>query len=88
MQPLKFPRSKKLLWPVIAGAFALSALVYYLLLPVAEVARVERGTAIAAVYGTVRIEPNLILPVHPQYSGFIRLTNTFADSSDANCTTL
>ena len=51
----------------------LLALVYYALLPVAEVAIVQRGTAISAVYGTVRIEPTLVIPVRAQNAGFIRL---------------
>ena len=34
-------------------------LIYFLSLPVAEVAAVRRGTAISAIYGTVRIEPTL-----------------------------
>lgn len=48
---------------------------YYLALPVAEVAIVERGAAISAVYGTVRIEPTFVLPVRAQNSGFIQLAD-------------
>lgn len=42
-------------------------------LPVAEVAIVRRGTAIAAVYGTVRIEPTVAIPLRAQNAGYIRL---------------
>ena len=49
------------------------AIVYFATLPVAEVALVQRGTAISAVYGTVRIEPSLVIPVRAQNSGFIQL---------------
>ena len=54
------------------------ALAYYAFLPVAEVAVVTRGTAISAVYGTVRIEPTLVIPVRAQNSGFIRLADPFS----------
>ena len=55
-----------------------AAIIWYLLLPVAEVAVARRGTALAAVYGTVRIEPTDVLPVRAQNSGFIRLADPFA----------
>ncbi|MBA2432791.1 MAG: efflux RND transporter periplasmic adaptor subunit, partial [Chthoniobacterales bacterium] len=45
--------------------------------PVAEVAPVQRGTAIAAVYGTVRIEPTVLIHVRAQNSGFVRLVEPF-----------
>ncbi len=61
-----------------AGLALLLALVYYALLPVAEVMIVRRGTAISAVYGTVRIEPTLVIPVRAQNSGFIRLADPFS----------
>ena len=73
MQPLKVPLSKNLLIAVIGGALALLAVIYFATLPVAEVAVVQRGTAISAVYGTVRIEPALVIPVRAQNSGFIQL---------------
>jgi hypothetical protein len=50
---LKFLQSKKLLATIGAGVLLVLALAYYLFLPVAEVAEVQRGTAIAAVYGTL-----------------------------------
>jgi RND family efflux transporter MFP subunit len=66
------------LW--IGGALLvlLFAIVWYLFLPVAEVARVQRGTAISAVYGTVRIEPAFAPHVRAQNSGFIRLAEPFS----------
>ena len=78
MQRLNLPRSKKLLWGIGAGLVLLIALIYYALLPVAEVMIVQRGTAISAVYGTVRIEPTLVIPVRAQNSGFIRLADPFS----------
>lgn len=78
MQPLKFPPSKKLLWPVALGTLLLFALAYYFFLPVAEVARVKRGTAISAVYGTVRIEPTFVIKVRAQNAGFIQFADEFA----------
>ena len=56
----------------------LFAIVWYFFLPVAEVARVQRGTAISAVYGTVRIEPAFAPHVRAQNSGFITLAEPFA----------
>jgi RND family efflux transporter MFP subunit len=47
-------------------------------MPVAEVAVVRRGTAIAAVYGTVRIEPSFVVHVRAQNSGFIQLADPFS----------
>ncbi len=63
---------KKLLWVGGPALLLLAVLGYYVFLPVAEVAPVRRGTAIAAVYGTVRIEPTFILNVRAQNSGFIQ----------------
>ena len=56
----------------------LVALVWYWFLPVAEVSVVRRGTALAAVYGTVRIEPTFVVHVRAQNSGFIRLADPFS----------
>jgi RND family efflux transporter MFP subunit len=47
-------------------------------MPVAEVVLVRRGTAISAVYGTVRIEPAFVVRVRAQNAGFIRLAETFS----------
>ncbi|MEY2438689.1 MAG: hypothetical protein QOI34_74, partial [Verrucomicrobiota bacterium] len=56
----------------------LVALIWYWVLPVAEVATVRRGTALSAVYGTVRIEPTFVVHVRAQNSGFIRLADPFS----------
>ncbi len=72
---MKVPRSKKLLWGIGAGAVLILAFARYQLLPIAEVAVVQRGTAIAAVYGTVRIEPTLVIPVRAQNAGLIQLAD-------------
>src|SRR2546430_15957692 len=47
-------------------------------MPVAEVVTVRRGTAISAVYGTVRIEPAFVVRVRAQNDGFIRLAEPFS----------
>ncbi len=56
----------------------LFAVAYYFLMPVAEVATVRRGTAISAVYGTVRIEPAFVVRVRAQNAGFIQLAEPFS----------
>jgi len=56
----------------------LFALTYYFLTPVAEVVTVRRGTAISAVYGTVRIEPAFVVRVRAQNDGFIQLAEPFS----------
>jgi len=48
------------------------------MMPVAAVASVRRGTAIAAVYGTVRIEPTFVVHVRAQNPGFLRLADEFS----------
>ncbi|HEV2045374.1 MAG TPA: efflux RND transporter periplasmic adaptor subunit [Chthoniobacterales bacterium] len=75
---MKLPESKKVLWGGGAVLVLLLFVAYYFLLPVAEVASVRRGTAIAAVYGTVRIEPAFVVHVRAQNSGFIRLADAFS----------
>lgn len=77
MQPLKLPPTKSLLWGV-APIVVVAAIVWYWLLPVAEVATVRRGTALSAVYGTVRIEPAFVVHVRAQNAGFIRLADAFS----------
>src|SRR5438270_8679102 len=54
------------------------AAIWYWLLPVAEVAAVRRGTALSAVYGTVRIEPAFVVHVRAQNAGFIQLADAFS----------
>ncbi|PYJ30620.1 MAG: hypothetical protein DME90_02750 [Verrucomicrobia bacterium] len=75
---LKLPESKGILWGIGAAVVLLFALAYYFLMPVAEVATVRRGTAISAVYGTVRIEPAFVVRVRAQNDGFIRLAESFS----------
>jgi len=72
LQPLKFRASKNLIIASIGAVLLIFAIIYFATLPVAEVAIVQRGTAISAVYGTVRIEPSLVIPVRAQNSGFIQ----------------
>jgi RND family efflux transporter MFP subunit len=78
LEPLKFPRSKNLIIAGIAAVLVIFAIVYFATLPVAEVAIVQRGTAISAIYGTVRIEPSLVIPVRAQNAGFIQLAEVLS----------
>lgn len=75
---MKFLPSNKLLWPIGAAVLLVLVLAYFALLPVAEVAEAQRGTAISAVYGTVRIEPTTMIRVRAQNTGFIRLAEPFS----------
>jgi RND family efflux transporter MFP subunit len=75
---MKLPESQRVLWVGVAAVVLICAVVYYyLIMPVAEVAVVRRGTAISAVYGTVRIEPAFVVHVRAQNGGFIRLAEPF-----------
>jgi RND family efflux transporter MFP subunit len=78
LQPLKAVPLRKLLWIGVPVLLGLAVLGYFAFLPVAEVAPVQRGTAISAVYGTVRIEPTFVIPVRAQNSGFIQLSDALA----------
>lgn len=78
MESLKFPRSKNLILAGIAVVLVIIGIIYFATLPVAEVAIVQRGTAISAIYGTVRIEPSLVLPVRAQNAGFIQLAEVLS----------
>jgi RND family efflux transporter MFP subunit len=78
LQQLKLPRSKKLIWISAAALLLVFSIFYFLALPVAEIAIVRRGTAISAIYGTVRIEPTLLVPVRAQNTGFIQLAETLS----------
>jgi RND family efflux transporter MFP subunit len=73
LQHLKLPRSKKVIWVAVAACLLVFSLIYFFTLPVAEVVVVRRGTAISAIYGTVRIEPTNVIPVRAQNAGFIQL---------------
>ena len=75
---LKLPESKTVLWIGAAAVVVLFAAAYFFLMPVAEVTAVRRGTAISAVYGTVRIEPAFVVRVRAQNDGFIRLAEPFS----------
>ncbi len=75
---MKLPESKKVLWGSGAALVLVFAVAYYSFMPVAEVAAVRRGTAISAVYGTVRIEPAFVVHVRAQNSGFIQLADPFS----------
>jgi RND family efflux transporter MFP subunit len=75
---LKLPESKRVLWGAGAALVLVFAVAYYFLMPVAEVAAVRRGTAISAVYGTVRIEPAFVVHVRAQNAGFIQLAEAFS----------
>ncbi|MFZ0916484.1 MAG: efflux RND transporter periplasmic adaptor subunit [Candidatus Udaeobacter sp.] len=75
---LKLPESKTILWGGAAAVVLLVALAYYFLMPVAEVVTVRRGTAISAVYGTVRIEPAFVVRIRAQNDGFIQLAEPFS----------
>jgi RND family efflux transporter MFP subunit len=72
---LKIPESKRLLWVAVVLLVLICAIAYYFFMPVAEVSVVKRGTAISAVYGTVRIEPAFVVHVRAQNSGFIQLAD-------------
>src|SRR5216110_972242 len=72
------PESRRVLWVGGAALVLVFAVAYYFLMPVAEVAAVRRGTAISAVYGTVRIEPAFVVHVRAQNSGFIQLAEEFS----------
>jgi RND family efflux transporter MFP subunit len=75
---LKLPESKTVLWIGAGAIVVLVAVAYFFLMPVAEVATVQRGTAVSAVYGTVRIEPAFLVRVRAQNDGFIRLAGPFS----------
>jgi RND family efflux transporter MFP subunit len=85
---LKFPRSKKLIWVTTTALLLVAGLFYFLTLPVAEIALVKRGTAISAIYGTVRIEPTLLVPVRAQNAGFIQMAESLSAGRGAIGTTV
>jgi RND family efflux transporter MFP subunit len=67
--------SKSFLAVVAVLGVLLFAAIYYLNLPVAEVEAVRRGTAVSAIYGTVRIEPAFLIHIRAQNSGYIQLSS-------------
>ncbi len=68
---------KQIGWLFIGVAILAAALtaIYYFNRPTAEVSRVVKGRAIAAVYGTVKVEWYFVQPVRSQNSGFIQLAD-------------
>ncbi|MEO6871039.1 MAG: efflux RND transporter periplasmic adaptor subunit [Chthoniobacterales bacterium] len=78
MQTLNLPISKRTLWISLALVALFVVLIFLWLRPVAEVEVVRRGTAISAVYGTVRIEPSFVNHVRAQNAGFIELADPLA----------
>jgi RND family efflux transporter MFP subunit len=78
LQFLNLPESRRVWWVVAALLIVICGVAYYFFMPVAEVAIVRRGTAISAVYGTVRIEPAFVVHVRAQNSGFIQLAEEFS----------
>jgi RND family efflux transporter MFP subunit len=75
---LKLSPSKNLILAGAGVALMIFAVIYFTTLPVAEVAIVQRGTALSAIYGTVRIEPSLVIPVRAQNAGFIQLAEVLS----------
>lgn len=75
---LKIADSRRVLWVAVALLILICGVAYYFFMPVAQVAVVRRGTAISAVYGTVRIEPAFVVHVRAQNAGFIQLADEFS----------
>jgi RND family efflux transporter MFP subunit len=75
---LKVLESRRFLWVLGTLLILICGVAYYFFMPVAEVATVRRGTAISAVYGTVRIEPAFVVHIRAQNSGFIQLAEEFS----------
>src|SRR2546423_10535641 len=69
---LKFPESKTVLWIGAAAIVVVFALTYFFLMPVAEVATAQRGTAISAVYGTLPMQPAVWVGGRAHKEGVIR----------------
>jgi len=78
LQSLKVRESRRVWWVIGALLILICGVAYYFFMPVAEVAIVRRGTAISAVYGTVRIEPAFVVHVRAQNAGFIQLAEEFS----------
>jgi len=72
------PESRRIWWVAGVLLVLVCGVAYYFFMPVAEVAVVRRGTAISAVYGTVRIEPAFVVHIRAQNSGFIQLAEEFS----------
>jgi RND family efflux transporter MFP subunit len=74
---LKLPATKNLILGAIPVVVIATA-IWFWMLPVAEVVNVRRGTAVSAVYGTVRIESAFVVHVRAQNAGFIHLAEAFS----------
>jgi RND family efflux transporter MFP subunit len=72
-----------LLRTVLIAAVLLFGALYFLSLPVVEVEKVRRGTAVSAVYGTVRIEPAFVIRIRAQNAGYIQLADLFSTGRGA-----
>jgi len=83
LEPLKLLFSKRRIWVVATALLLVLGFFYFVTLPVAEIAVVKRGTAISAVYGTVRIEPALLVPVRAQNAGFIQMAESLSTGRGA-----
>jgi RND family efflux transporter MFP subunit len=83
MQTLNLPISKRTLWISVAIIALFVVLIFIRSRPIAEVEIVRRGTAISAVYGTVRIEPSFVNHVRAQNAGFIELAEPLAGGRGA-----
>lgn len=70
--------TQQTLWITLALAVPAVGLIFFWSRPAAEVESVTRGTAISAVYGTVRIEPSFLNRVRAQNTGFIQLAEPLA----------
>jgi len=77
------PLPKNSVRALLIAAIPIIAIIYFLSLPVVEVERVRRGTAISAVYGTVRIEPAFVIRIRAQNAGYIQLSDLFSSGRGA-----
>jgi RND family efflux transporter MFP subunit len=75
---LKTQISRQTLGIVLPLALLIFGAIFFFSRSVAEVEKVVRGTAISAVYGTVRIEPAFVMNVPAQNAGYIRLADALA----------
>ncbi|CAF0689535.1 efflux RND transporter periplasmic adaptor subunit [Candidatus Methylacidithermus pantelleriae] len=60
-------------WGGVLGLLVVGGLISYWMRPVAEVYRVKRGTAIAAVYGTVKVDWLWSISLRAQNTGTVQL---------------
>jgi RND family efflux transporter MFP subunit len=80
---LKTQIPKRTLWGFVVLVALILALTYFWRLRVVEVEKLVRGTAVSAVYGTVRIEPSFVVQVRAQNTGFIHLADFAASGRGA-----